>query len=50
MLNNKITYNNTKMFSVKIRVTFKLVQIGLFLVQNWAADHFRSLLSNKTYQ
>ena len=33
MLNNKITYNDTKIFSVKIRVTFKLVQTSLFLVQ-----------------
>ena len=33
MLNNKITYNDTKIFSVKIRVTFKLVQTSLFLVR-----------------
>ena len=33
MLNNKITYNDTKIFSVKIRVTFKLLQTSLFLVQ-----------------
>ena len=30
---DKKGYNNTKIFSVKIRVTFKLVQIGLFLVR-----------------
>ena len=33
MLNNKITYNDSKIFSVKIRVTFKLVQTSLFLVR-----------------
>ena len=40
MLNNKITYNDTKIFSVKIRVTFKLVQTSLFLVQKLGSRPF----------
>ena len=34
MLNNKITYNNTKIFSVKIRVTFKLRAVFLDALSN----------------